>query len=135
MCSCLPCQYTLYEVVSLYITLYAVVSLYITIYAVVPLYITLYAPVTGVVIIDEMTGNKEDSDGWQDEDGFQEVVSRKTRKVKQRQEQEAAVNAAKAAASELAKKERALAFVSHFCCYVLFFSCGTKQALIVGQYC
>ncbi|XP_067941277.1 protein PRRC2A-like isoform X3 [Watersipora subatra] len=57
----------------------------------------------GVVIIDEMTGNKEDSDGWQDEDGFQEVVSRKTRKEKQRQE-EAAAKAA--IANEQAKKKQ-----------------------------
>jgi len=53
----------------------------------------------------------EESDSWQDEDGFQEVVSRKTRK--HRQEQEAAAKAAiEAKAVELLKKERAAASVS-----------------------
>ncbi|KAF6032269.1 hypothetical protein EB796_009430 [Bugula neritina] len=62
----------------------------------------------GVVIIDHMGDPGEESDSWQDEDGFQEVVSRKTRK--HRQEQEAAAKAAiEAKAVELLKKERAAA--------------------------
>ena len=74
-----------------------------------------YCYIIGVVIIDEMpwsastAAHHDDSDGWQDDDeGFQEVVSKKTRKEKQRAEAEAAQ---KAALIEKAKADRAAALV------------------------
>lgn len=62
----------------------------------------------GVVIADDIKNSPHDSDGWEDEEGFQEVMSRKTRKEKARQEQEAAAKATLAAlhAAESRRKEK-----------------------------
>jgi len=61
-----------------------------------------------VVIIDDLDG-ADDSDEWQDDDGFQEVTSRKRKKETRKQEQEAAAMAAAMEAAQTRKDKPLLA--------------------------